>query len=223
MSQAKPLRVLLADDHVLFRSGVKAELSAYPDVQVVGEAGDGLEAIRLARRTHPEVILMDIHMPRCTGLEAVEIIKREAPQVKVVMLTVYDDDDHLFEAIKRGADGYLLKNVEPAELLDVLNRVSRGEAAINGKLAVRILDELRKPAKVEPAGPAPKGTLTGREIEVLERVVKGESNADIARTLVISENTVKMHLANILDKLHLENRIQAAVYAVREGLANDDA
>jgi len=220
MNQAKPLRVLLADDHVLFRSGVKSELSAHPGVQVVGEAGDGLEAIRLARQTQPDVILMDIHMPRCSGLEAVEIVKRESPQVKVVMLTVHDDDEHLFEAIKRGADGYLLKNVEPAELLDVLSRVSRGEAAINGRLAVRILDELRKPAKAEPAAPAPKETLTGREIEVLERVVKGESNADIARTLVISENTVKMHLANILDKLHLENRIQAAVYAVREGLVD---
>jgi two-component system nitrate/nitrite response regulator NarL len=221
MSVLEPLRILLVDDHVLFRSGVKAELSSYPHIKVVGEAADGSEALARARTCQPDVILMDISMPRGSGLEAVEKIKKEMPHVRVIMLTVHDDDEHLFEAIKRGADGYLLKDLEPKELLDMLDRVRHGEAAINGKLAVRILRELRLPDQPAAAVPAPPEALTSREIEVLERVVQGDTNAEIAERLVISENTVKMHLSNILDKLHLQNRIQAAVYAVREGIVPD--
>ncbi len=221
MSRREPLRILLADDHILFRSGVRAELSTYPHLTVVGEASDGLEAIAKARETLPDVILMDVSMPRCDGLEAVERIKREMPHVRVIMLTVHDDDEHLFEAIKRGADGYLLKNLEPSELLDQLDKVGRGEAAIAGKLATRILNEIRHPEQAESKDLTTSDSLTPRELEVLQRLVTGDSNAEIARTLVISENTVKMHLANILTKLHLHNRIQAAVYAVREGLADD--
>jgi len=221
MSEGERLRVLLVDDHVFFRSGIKAELLAYPDIQVVGEAGDGCEAIARARETLPDVILMDISMPGCSGLEAVEVIKREMPDVCIIMLTVHDDDENLFEAIKRGADGYLLKNLEPEELLDMLDKARRGEAAIHGALAVRILDEFRRPGQGGASRLARRRTLTPREVEVLERVVEGDTNLEIARALVITENTVKMHLRNILDKLHLQNRIQAAVYAVREGLVKE--
>ena len=221
MSETERLRVLLVDDHVLFRSGVKAELSFYPQIEVVGEACNGSEAIARARESKPDVILMDIAMPGQSGLEAMERIKEEMPRVRVIMLTVHDDDEHLFDAIKRGADGYLLKNLEPHELLDMLDRVHSGEAAIDGKLATRILRELRLQEHPVPSGPASAEALTPREIEVLEWVVEGDTNAEIAQKLVISENTVKMHLRNILDKLHLQNRIQAAVYAIREGIVHD--
>lgn len=218
MTGTERLRVLLVDDHGLFRSGVKTELSFYPDIEVVGEAGNGPDAITRARETMPDVILMDISMPGFSGLEAVRRIKAEMPQVRVIMLTVHDDDEHLFDAIKAGADGYLLKNLEPQELLDMLDRVRHQEAAIDGRLAVKILSEFRKPRHRADAATMPREELSGREIEVLERLVKGESNAEIAKALIVSESTVKMHLRNILDKLHLENRVQAAVYAVREGL-----
>lgn len=220
MNVKTPMRILLVDDHVLFRSGIKAELSAYPHLQVVGEAANGHEAVDLARERKPDVILMDIQMEKCTGLEAVASIKRELPGVRVIILTVHDEDDCLFEAIRRGADGYLLKDIEPGELLDMLSKVSRGEAAINGRLAVKILNEFHSPGKPAPAPPPAKEALTEREVRVLERLAAGDSNLQIARALVISENTVKMHMSNILNKLHLENRIQAAVYAVREGLVS---
>jgi len=221
MSETQRLRVLLVDDHILFRSGVKTELSFYPHIEVVGEAGNGSEAIAQTRETMPDVILMDISMPGCSGLEAMARIKREMPHVRIIILTVHDDDEHLFEAIKRGADGYLLKNLEPSELLDALDRVHHGEAAINARMAARILGEFRKPKPHDESIPTAEEALSAREIDVLERLARGDSNADIARALAVSESTVKMHLRNILDKLHLKNRVQAAVYAVRQGLVSD--
>jgi two-component system nitrate/nitrite response regulator NarL len=221
----EPLRILLVDDHVLFRKGVAALLAARQemDVVVVGEAGDGLEAIAQARETVPDVILMDIHMPECDGLEPVRVIKREMPHVHIIMLTVSDDDRDLFAAIKNGAEGYLLKNLEPYQLFEMLEGVRRGEAPISGTVAAKILQEFRQPTQNAAQDPEAREELTPREIEVLKRVVEGATNKEIAEALVITENTVKIHLRNILEKLHLQNRIQAAVYAVREGLVDESS
>jgi RNA polymerase sigma factor (sigma-70 family) len=216
------LRLLLVDDHVLFRKGVAALLAARQDMQVVGEASDGLEAIEMARETFPDVILMDINMPRCDGLEATRRIKREMPHMTIVMLTVSEDDKHLFEAIKSGAQGYLLKNLEPYQLHDMLESISRGETPLSGAIATKILKEFTHPSPDE-VDEVDKviDELTARETMILQYVAEGLTNKEIATTLVISENTVKIHLRNILEKLHLQNRIQAAVYAVRQGLVDD--
>lgn len=215
------MRVLLVDDHALFRKGVAEQLASQDDVEVVGEASHGLEAIQMARDLVPDVILMDINMPKCDGLEATRQIKREMPHVKIIILTVADDDQKLFEAIKSGAQGYLLKNLEPSQLFDVLDSISRGEAPLSGVIAAKILNEFSQ------RGPDAQGqadlieALTEREIGVLELVVEGLTNKEIASKLHISVNTVKIHMRNILEKLHLQNRIQAAVYAVREGLVDE--
>jgi len=213
----EPLRILLVDDHALIRKGLAALLANRTGFRVIGEASDGLEAIELARRLRPDLILMDVHMPRCTGPEATRAITREMPQVKVVMLTVSDEDDDLFEAIKSGAQGYLLKNLEPEHLFEILERTRKGEAALSGTMMARVLGEFQRPGPLR----GDQEDLTERELEVLRLVVEGDSNAEIAQKLVISENTVKMHLRNILDKLHLQNRIQAAVHAVRKGIVGD--
>jgi len=215
------LRILLVDDHVLFRKGVAALLARRPEIEVVGEASDGLEAMSVAREIIPDVILMDIHMPKCDGLEATRMIKRELPHVKIVILTVSDDNQNLFEAIKSGAQGYLLKDLEPTKLYDLLESISRGEAPLSGVVAAKILKEFARP-NADPA-PAPEmiDELTTRETDILHLVVDGKTNKEIAASLFIAENTVKIHLRNILEKLHLQNRIQAAVYAVRKGLVND--
>ncbi len=212
------LRILLADDHVLFRKGIAAVLAARPDVEIVGEAGDGLEAIERARETVPDVILMDINMPKCSGLEAVKSIKEEMPHVHIIMLTVSDSDHDLFTAIKNGADGYLLKNLEPEQLFKVLEGIRHGESPISGSVAAKILNEFRQQSKPPSPVALPKNELTPREIEVLDLIVEGKTNKEIATDLSIAEDTVKIHLRNILEKLHLQNRIQAAVYAVRQGL-----
>jgi len=210
------IRVLLVDDHALFRKGLASLLATQPDIEVTGEASDGYEAIQKARELMPDLILMDIWMPNCDGLEATRRVKKEMPYVKIVMLTVSDSDRSLFEAIKCGAQGYLLKNLEPEELFDLLRGVFRGEAPISRPLAARILEEFARQAK---GAPAPSSTkLTQREKEVLRLLAEGASNKEIAAALCISENTVKNHLRNIMEKLHLQNRVQVAVYAVKEGL-----
>ncbi len=215
------LRVLLVDDHILFRRGVQAVLADRSDMEVVGEAGDGLEAVALARETMPDVILMDITMPGCDGLEATRRIKREMPYVKVFLLTVSEDSEDLFEAIKSGAQGYLTKDLKARQLCDALEGVARGEAAFSGAIAARILREFDKTAGGADKGLETTEPLTEREIEVLQLVARGKSNQEIAQSLFISESTVKNHLRNILGKLHLRNRVQAAVYAVRQGLVED--
>ena len=216
------LRILLVDDHVLFRKGIAALPSTEQDLQVVGEAGDGLEALEIARDTLPDVILMGIGMPKCDGLEATRRIKREMPHVRIVMLTVSDDDTHLFEAIKSGAQGYLLKNLEPYQLYDLLESISRGEAPLSGVIAAKILKEFTQPTQDTVQERVSIEELTAREVNVLQLVTDGKTNREIAEALFITENTVKIHLRNILDKLHLKNRIQAAVYAVRQGLVEDE-
>jgi len=215
------LRVLLVDDHVLFRSALATLLSSRGGVEVVGEAGDGVQAIELARKTVPDVILMDVYMPTCSGIEAVKVIKGEMPHVRIIMLTVSDVDEDLFEAIKNGAQGYLLKNLEPQQLFDSLEGARRGDAALSGAMMARILAEFRQPGKSVTTSQEVLEQLTPREFDVLEQVVEGATNSEIAEALDITVNTVKIHLRNILEKLHLRNRIQVAVYAVREGLVGD--
>lgn len=219
----EPLRILLVDDHVLFRKGIIELLKTREDLQVVGEAENGVEAVNRAREIMPDIILMDINMPQRDGLEATRLIKQELPHTQIVMLTVADDDENLFEAIKSGAKGYLLKNLEPEQLFDMLDQVRQGEAAITGPIATRILAEFKEPEKGQVRQPGPVDELSGREIEVLEQVITGATNKQIAETLNITQNTVKIHLRNILEKLQVKNRIQAAVHAVRQGLVDEDS
>jgi DNA-binding NarL/FixJ family response regulator len=217
------MRILLVDDHILFRKGMAALLNARKSYEIVGEAGDGYEALEAARNTLPDVILMDIHMPRCDGLEGIRLIKREMPHVKIVVLTVSDDNQDLFQAIKGGAQGYLLKNLEPRQLYDCLENIARGESALSGSIAAKILLEFSNPGSSaeQDAGELVE-QLTARETTILHLVADGKTNKEIASELVISENTVKIHLRNILEKLHLKNRIQIAVYAARQGLVKQE-
>lgn len=208
------MRVLLVDDHALFRDGVRSLLGAR-GVEVVGEAGDGERAVEAALRLRPDVVLMDITMPGMDGLEATRAIKAKAPEIKIVMLTVSDEDRTLFEAIKSGAQGYLLKNLQAAEFFELLQGVERGEAPITRGLAGRILEEFSR--RLDVAVAAPQDELTEREREVLQAVSGGASNREVAAALHISENTVKFHMKNILDKLHLRSRAEVVAYAARRG------
>ncbi|MDR7409887.1 MAG: response regulator transcription factor [Armatimonadota bacterium] len=209
------MRVLLADDHVLFRDALRSLLEAR-GIEVVGEASDGQEAVERAWQVRPDVILMDITMPRMDGLEATRIIKARMPDVKVVILTVSDEDRVLFEAIKSGAQGYLLKNLRAEEFFELLGGVERGEAPITRRLAGRILEEFARD-RGSRSRPGTEETLTEREQDVLRCVSQGASNREIAALLQISENTVKYHLKNILAKLHLRNRAEVVAYAARHG------
>jgi len=209
-------QILIVDDHTLFRRGVRNVIEHEKDIEVVGEAEDGREALAQALALKPDLILMDINMPHCSGLEAVSAIKRELPDVRIIMLTVHDDDENLFQAIKRGAEGFLSKNIRSRDLLDALKDAARGEAAISKRMAARILKEFTRLAEIEAGNIA--GQLTMRERGVLQKLSEGLSNKEIALALFISENTVKVHVTNILKKLHLQNRSQAAAYARRLGL-----
>jgi DNA-binding NarL/FixJ family response regulator len=217
------LDVLLVDDHVLFRKGVASLLSSHEGMRVVGEAGDGCEAIEKARETLPDIILMDVHMPRCDGLQAVRAIKHEMPNVKILMVTVDEEDEVLFESIKSGAQGYVLKKLEPQRLFNMIESAARGEVALLPAMMAKILNEFQKPVTEADKNSPVRENLSSREMDVLEQVVRGASNKEIADALNITENTVKKHLQSILSKLHLQNRIQAAVYAVREGLLDNSS
>lgn len=208
-------KIMLVDDHALFRSGISSLLSDQPDLDVVAEAESGRQAIQIAEDIMPDLILMDINMPDGDGLEATKAIKDHIPYVKIVMLTASDDDDLLFEAIKAGAQGYLVKHLDPSPFLEEVRRQLNGEAAISGDVALKIIRAFSH-HQSEP----PQGALTSREYEVLSLVGQGHSNREIATALTISENTVKNHLRNILQKLHFENRVQAAAYAIRHGLVD---
>ncbi len=209
------MRVLLADDHPLFRDGVRSLLEAR-GVEVVGEVNDGQEAVEAALRLQPDVVLMDIMMPRLDGLEATRLIKARLPDVKIVMLTVSDEDRTVFEAIKSGAQGYLLKNLQTNEFFDLLSGIERGEAPISKGLAGRILDEFARD-RAERSEQSLQEELTDRELEVLRCVSGGASNREVAAVLRISENTVKFHMRNILEKLHLRSRAEVIAYAARKG------
>ena len=205
------IRVAIADDHAVVRQGLRTFLELQDDVEVVGEAADGAEAVELVARTEPDVVLLDLVMPGLDGIDAARQIREVSPETKVIVLTSYADDDNVFPAIRAGAAGYLLKDVAPQELADGVRRVQRGEALLHPAIAARVMREV-----AEPGGG--REELTAREVEVLRLVARGLQNKQIARELVISERTVKAHVANILAKLDLADRTQAAVYAVRERL-----
>jgi DNA-binding NarL/FixJ family response regulator len=211
------MRTVLVDDHTLFRDGVASLLLAWGH-EVVGQAGDGREAIDLVDRTNPEVVLMDVRMPNLSGIEATAEIKSRHPEVAIVMLTVSEDEADLFRAIKAGAQGYLLKNLEAPQLKTMLEGVARGEPAITPATAARIIDEFLRAPGIPPQNAQ---RLTDREVEVLRLVTAGLRNREIAAELGISENTVKFHLKNIVEKLHAQNRAELAARAVREGLVPD--
>lgn len=211
------IRVLLVDDHALFRKGLASMLRDQPDFEVVAEAQDGEEALAKAKELMPDVILMDIYMPGGTGLEATQRIKEALPYVRIVILTVSEEDQNLFSAIKSGAQGYLSKKIEPHELFEMLRGVVKGEAPISRVTAAKILDEFARQGK-HRRPEQPVEHLSPREQQVLELLTKGSTNKEIAAALGISDNTVKNHLRNILDKLHLENRVQAAAFALQKGL-----
>lgn len=208
-------RVLLSDDHALFRDGLASLLTAW-DMEVVGQASDGLEAVAQARRLKPDLVLMDIHMPRLNGLEATRIIKAELPETTVVILTVSDNEESVFEAVKSGAQGYILKNIPGDEFARLLANLAQGEPAMSKGLARRVLQEFaRYAAEAQTRGPDSDEPLTAREQQVLEEVAAGHTNKEIGSTLFISEETVKYHLKNIMQKLHLRNRAEVVAWAIR--------
>lgn len=211
------LRILLVDDHILFRKGLARLLDAQPDFQVVGEASDGAEAIEKARMLHPDVVLMDLRMPVCDGLEATRQIKRELSSVRVVILTVSEDDQDFLAAIRCGADGYLVKSMRPESLFQELRGLAQGEVPLSRAMAGKLLRQIARSAPAPPGAPLPNG-LSKRELQVLQLLAEGLSNEEIAGELGIAVNTVRNHVRNILDKLGVHNRVQAAVYAVRHGL-----
>jgi DNA-binding NarL/FixJ family response regulator len=213
------LRVLIVDDHALFRRGLQMVLKQENDIEVVGEAGDGHEAVDQAQELMPDVILMDVRMPRRSGIEATQQIKDLLPHVKILMLTISDEEADLYDAIKAGASGYLLKEISIDEVADAIRSVWQGQSRISPSMAAKLLTEfaaMSKRADERQQLPAPR--LTDREMEVLKLVAQGLNNRDIAKELFISENTVKNHIRNILEKLHLHSRMEAVVYAVREKL-----
>jgi two-component system NarL family response regulator len=218
---ADPIRALIVDDHALFRRGLEMVLAAEDDIELVGEASDGAEAVQKAGESLPDVVLMDIRMPKSSGIEACRAMKEVAPSSKIVMLTISDEEGDLFEAIRAGASGYLLKDIPLDEVADVVRAVHGGQSLINPSMAAKLLTEfaaLNKRDQEERAEQVPPPKLTDREMQVLKLVAKGMNNRDIARELFISENTVKNHVRNILEKLQIHSRMEAVMIAVREKL-----
>ena len=215
---AENIRILIVDDHLVVREGLRALIDVQPDMELVGEAADGVEAVQKARSLQPDVILLDLVMPRKGGLDAIGEIKEENPDTRIMVLTSFAEDDKVFPAIKAGALGYLLKDSSAQELLQAIRDVYRGEPTMHPTIARKLMRELQRPPELPPT----EDPLTEREVEVLKFVAQGLSNREIADILVISERTVRTHVTNILSKLHLANRTQAALYALREGLARLD-
>lgn len=214
----EPIRILITDDHAIVRKGLTVLLSTERDIKVVGEAQDGLEAVEKAGSLKPHVVLMDLVMPRMDGIEATRKITHAHPEVKVLVLTSFAADDKVFPAVKAGALGYLLKDTGPEELLEAIHRVHHGEPSLQPDIARKVLQELSHPGKEKPT----TDPLTERELETLRLISRGLSNKEIASQMFIAEWTVRTHVSNILSKLHLASRTQAALYALRSGLASLD-
>jgi NarL family two-component system response regulator LiaR len=218
MTEDKPIRVLIADDHPVVRRGLKSLLSTEPGLEFAGEAVNGIEAIELARTLQPDVILLDLVMPEMTGLEAIPKLIQDNPNARILVVTSFAEDSKVFPAIKAGALGYLLKDSPPEMLVQAIRDVRRGEASLHPTIARRVIGELNQPPDLPPT----TEPLTERELAVLRLIAQGLTNQDIAKELTVSEATARFHTSNILDKLHLANRTQAALYALQEGLSSLD-
>ena len=215
----KPIRILIVDDHTLLRSGIKLALQRHEGFEVVGEAGDGLEGIKRAKQLKPDVVLLDLHMPGTSGLEALRVLVEDVPETQVVMLTVSEDAEDLLETLRAGARGYLLKNIDTEFLLESIQRAARGESVMSPQMAHKLADSLRAPPKDSVAvADVNPGKLSPREREIIVILAHGASNKEIARVLNLSESTIKIHVQGILRKLNIAKRVQAAVYAVAHGL-----
>lgn len=211
------LRVLLIDDHKLFRSGVRALLARQADIEVVGEAADGLDGVQQARQLRPDVILLDLHMPGVTGREAVRTLSEELPATRVLMLTVSEDAQDLLDTLHAGAAGYLLKNIDAEYFVDAIRRAAGGESVVSVEMTGKLVAGLKRAAAAPPD--KEKDRLSAREREILSALARGASNKELAREFELAESTVKIHVQNILRKLKLSSRVQAAVYAVEHGLS----
>lgn len=211
-----PIRILLVDDHTLFRSGIRLLLQRNTDFAVVGEASDGLEGVKRARELKPDIVLLDLHMPGISGLEAIQLILQDAPDCQVVLLTVSEDAEDLSVALKNGAAGYLLKNIDADYLLNALRRAHAGDSVISEAMTAKLVAQFRNPA---PVRGHETEKLTPREREILGELAAGLANKEIARKLDVAESTVKIHLQSILKKLGVHNRVQAAIYAVEHGIS----
>lgn len=209
------LRVLLVDDHQLFRSGIKALLARQADIEVVGEAADGLDGVQQARQLRPDIILLDLHMPGVNGRDAVKTLSEDLPGTRVLMLTVSEDADDLLETLHAGAAGYLLKNIDAEYFVDAIRRAAAGDSVVSPEMTGKLVAGLKRGA----APPPEKDPLSAREREVLAALARGASNKELAREFDLAESTVKIHVQNILRKLKLNSRVQAAVYAVEHGIS----
>jgi NarL family two-component system response regulator LiaR len=216
MNVTQNIRILIVDDHDIVREGQRALIESEPGMELVGEAKDGIEAVELADRLQPDVILMDLHMPKKDGIEATSEIKGKNPESRILVLTSFNDDEKVYSAIKAGAMGYLLKDSSPQKILKSIRKVYQGETSIGPRIAQKLMREIQRTSD----SPRTEEPLTIREMEVIKLIAEGLSNQEIAERLVISERTVRTHVTNILGKLHLANRTQAALYALREGLAD---
>ena len=216
-SAVEPVRVIVVDDQELFRRGLVMLLGVEPDIEVVGEAGDGVTASELAVSTMPDIVLLDVRMPKRSGLQACMRIKEEVPSARIIMLTVSDEEGDLYEAVKNGASGYLLKDSSIEEVAQAIRVVAEGQSLISPSMAVKLIDEFKEMSRTD-RDQVPTPRLTDRELEVLRLVAKGLNNREAAKELYISENTVKNHVRNILEKLQLHSRMEAVMYAVREKL-----